>query len=37
MGRIYTAAEQIIGRMPLLELTHLEQEFQLEAKVLAKL
>ena len=37
MGRIYTAAEQIIGRTPLLELTHLEQEFQLEAKVLAKL
>ena len=37
MGRIYTAAEQIIGRTPLLELTHLEQELQLEAKVLAKL
>ena len=37
MGRIYTAAEQIIGRTPLLELTHLEQEFQLEARVLAKL
>ena len=37
MGRIYTAAEQIIGRTPLLELTRLEQEFGLEAKVLAKL
>ena len=37
MGRIYTAAEQIIGRSPLLELTHLEQEYQLEARVLAKL
>jgi len=37
MGRIYTAAEQLIGGTPLLELTHLEQELQLEAKVLAKL
>ena len=37
MGRIYTAAEQIIGNTPLLELTHLEREFQLEATILAKL
>ena len=37
MGCIYTAAEQIIGKTPLLELTHLEQEFQLEARILAKL
>ena len=37
MGRIYTAAEQLIGRTPLLELTRLEREFQLEAKILAKL
>jgi len=37
MGRIYTAAEQIIGNTPLLELTHLEQEYKLEARLLAKL
>ena len=37
MGRIYTAAEQIIGNTPLLELTHLERDFQLEATILAKL
>ena len=37
MGRIYTAAEQIIGKTPLLELTHLEQEFGLKARLLAKL
>ena len=37
MGRIYTAAEQIIGRTPLLELTRLEREFGLEARLLAKL
>jgi len=37
MGRIYTAAEQLIGRTPLLELTRLEREFALEATLLAKL
>jgi len=37
MGRIYTAAEQIIGNTPLLELTLLERDFQLEATILAKL
>ena len=37
MGRIYTAAEQLIGRTPLLELTRLEREFGLEATLLAKL
>ena len=26
MSRIYTAADQLIGHTPLLELTHLEQE-----------
>ena len=34
---IFTSADQLIGRTPLLELTHLEQEEGLEAKVLAKL
>ena len=37
MARIYTCAEQLIGNTPLLELTHLEQCFGLEAKILAKL
>ena len=37
MGRIYTAAEQIIGGTPLLELTHLERDYQLNARILAKL
>ncbi len=37
MGKIYTSMEQLIGRTPLLELTHLEQELGLGARVLAKL
>lgn len=37
MSRIYTSADQLIGNTPLLELTHLEREFQLKARVLAKL
>lgn len=37
MSKIYTAADQIIGRTPLLELTNLEKEYSLEAKVIAKL
>ena len=37
MKRIYTSVDQLIGRTPLLELTHLENELGLEAKVLAKL
>lgn len=37
MGRIYTSADQLIGNTPLLELTHIERLFQLEARVLAKL
>lgn len=37
MSRIYTSADQLMGNTPLLELTHLEQDYQLEAKVLAKL
>ena len=36
MGKVYTAVEQLIGNTPLLELTHLEQELGLKARVLAK-
>ena len=37
MARIFTSADQLIGKTPLLELTHLEQKEQLSAKILAKL
>lgn len=37
MAKIYTSADQLIGRTPLLELTHLEQEYELKAKLYAKL
>ncbi len=37
MSKIYTSADQLIGHTPLLELTHIEQNNGLEAKVLAKL
>ena len=37
MSKIYTSADQLIGKTPLLELTHLEREEGLEAKILAKL
>ncbi|MBR2491673.1 MAG: cysteine synthase A [Ruminiclostridium sp.] len=37
MSKIYTSVEQLIGRTPLLELTHIEASQQLGAKVLAKL
>lgn len=37
MAKIYTAADQLIGHTPLLELTHIEKSEGLEAKVLAKL
>ena len=37
MSKIYTSADQLIGRTPLLELTHIEAEEALPAKVLAKL
>ena len=37
MSRIYTSADQLIGRTPLLELTHLEQKLNLKATILAKL
>ena len=37
MAKIYTSVEQLIGRTPLLELTHIERSFGLKAKILAKL
>ena len=37
MSQIYTSADQLIGRTPLLELTHMEEKLALPAKVLAKL
>lgn len=37
MSKIYTSADQLIGRTPLLELAHIEKEFGLKAKVAAKL
>lgn len=37
MSKIYTSAEQLIGGTPLLELTNIEKEYKLNAKILAKL
>ena len=37
MANIYTSADQLIGRTPLLELTHIEKALGLEARILAKL
>lgn len=37
MSHIYTAADQLIGKTPLLELTHIEKALGLKARILAKL
>ena len=37
MSKIYTSADQLIGRTPLLELTHIEAAEGLQAKILGKL
>ena len=37
MSKIYTSADQLIGKTPLLELSHIEKKYGLKAKVLAKL
>ena len=37
MSKVYTSADQLIGHTPLLELTHIEKEFSLGAKIYAKL
>ena len=36
-AKIYTSVDQLIGKTPLLELSHLEKYYNLEAKVVAKL
>jgi len=37
LGTIYTSADQLIGRTPLLELTHIENTLKLKARIFAKL
>lgn len=37
MSRIYTSSDQLIGGTPLLELTHIEKQYELKATILAKL
>lgn len=37
MSNVFTSADQLIGNTPLLELTHIEKEFNLKVKILAKL
>ncbi|MBP5356793.1 MAG: cysteine synthase A [Clostridia bacterium] len=37
MSKIYKTADQLIGKTPLLELTHIEAKYELKAKILAKL
>ena len=36
MSNIYTSADQLIGKTPLLELVHIEKEEGLEAKILGR-
>ena len=37
MSKIYKSADELIGRTPLLELTHIEKKYDLKAKIFAKL
>ena len=37
MSKIYKSAAELVGKTPLLELTHIEEEFGLKAKLYAKL
>lgn len=37
MSKIYTSNDELIGKTPILELTHLEKKYDLKAKILAKL
>ena len=37
MSKIYKSADELIGRTPLMELNNIEKEFNLKAKILAKL
>ena len=36
MTKIYNTADELIGKTPLLELSHIEEEYKLEAKIIAK-
>lgn len=36
MSKVYTSADQLVGKTPLLELTHLEKKYDLKAKLVAK-
>ena len=36
MAKIYTSIDQLVGRTPIVELTHIEKAFDLKAKLLAK-
>jgi cysteine synthase A len=37
MAKIYTSIDQLIGRTPLLELKHIEKQFDLKARIIAKM
>ena len=37
MSHIYSSLDQLIGHTPLLELTHIEKEYALPARLVAKL
>ena len=37
MSKVYTSAAELIGKTPLLELTHIEEKYGIKAKILAKL
>ena len=37
MSKIYTSSDELIGKTPILELTHLEKKYDLKAKIFAKL
>lgn len=37
MGKVYTSADQMVGNTPILELTHIEKELELPAKIFAKI
>ena len=37
MSKIYTAADQLIGRTPLMELTNIEKKYGLDAKIIGKM
>ncbi|MBQ8539913.1 MAG: cysteine synthase A [Clostridia bacterium] len=37
MSKIYASADELVGKTPLLELTHIERKYDLKAKILAKL